>query len=156
MLNIEIITIFSLKKSIIKELILDYEKRLRPFAKIKFSEIKASAFQESNGSKLKALKQDEESLETYLSKSLSKNIYLLSEAGNLYNSLALTNFLYRYEAKPLILVIGNTLGFSLALKAKYPLVSLSPLTLTHELAELFLMEQIYRSVCIYNKKKYHY
>ncbi len=54
----------------------------------------------------------------------------------------------------LTLVIGGPKGLPLALK-KFPLLSLSPLTFTHQIARLVLMEQIYRAVEIKKGTKYH-
>jgi 23S rRNA (pseudouridine1915-N3)-methyltransferase len=48
------------------------------------------------------------------------------------------------------------LGFSLNLKKKYPQISLSTLTFTHEMARVILLEQIYRAASIEKGKDYHY
>lgn len=154
MLDIEIISLISMKDIALKQLTLEYEKRLKPFAKLKQIEIKPSAFKETKDSKLKAQFSDEAKLTKLLL--VKDNVFLLSEEGTPYNSLQLTRFLYQNETKKIVLVIGNTLGFSADFKKKYQLLSLSPLTLPHQLAKLVLVEQIYRSVCINTGKDYHY
>lgn len=156
MLNLEIISLFSMKDKAIAQVALEYEKRLKPFAKLKLTEIKPSSFSESNSSKLKAQISDEKKLSKYFLSLQTKNIYLLSEEGSLYSSADLAKFFYYTEIKKMVLVIGNTLGFSQEFKQKYQLLSLSSLTFPHQLAKVLLLEQIYRSVCIYKGKDYHY
>lgn len=52
--------------------------------------------------------------------------------------------------------IGGPLGFSEpALAACQLQLSLSPLTFTHELARILLLEQLYRAFTILNSEKYH-
>jgi hypothetical protein len=58
--------------------------------------------------------------------------------------------------RPLILVLGGSLGFSDGLYNNYPSLSLSPLTFPHELARVVIMEQLYRAATILQKKNYHY
>lgn len=52
-------------------------------------------------------------------------------------------------------VIGGPLGLPETLKGKIPLVSLSPMTFTHQIARLILVEQIYRAVEILKGSPYH-
>ncbi len=156
MLNIELISLFSFKDKNLKQLALEYEKRLKPFARLEIREMKPSSFSESKDAQLKAQSQDEEKLLKYLDSLKTKDIFLLSEEGKLRDSIALTKFLYQRDGEKIVLVLASSLGFSLAFKKKYSLLSLSPLTFPHQLAKVVLLEQIYRSVCIYNKKNYHY
>ena len=53
--------------------------------------------------------------------------------------------------------IGGAYGFSEEIKKKANfLLSLSQMTLTHQMIRLFLIEQIYRSFTIIRKEKYHH
>ncbi|CDR33921.1 23S rRNA (pseudouridine(1915)-N(3))-methyltransferase RlmH [Criblamydia sequanensis] len=52
-------------------------------------------------------------------------------------------------------VIGGATGLPLCIKNKYPLLSLSSLTLTHQMVRLLLVEQIYRSFEIWKGSGYH-
>jgi 23S rRNA (pseudouridine1915-N3)-methyltransferase len=54
----------------------------------------------------------------------------------------------------LAFVIGGAEGLPPALK-QYPLMSLSPLTFTHQMARIILIEQIYRAFEIAKGTKYH-
>lgn len=52
--------------------------------------------------------------------------------------------------------IGGAYGLSDSFKNKCNIcISLSKLTTTHELARIFLLEQIYRALCINNNHPYH-
>ncbi len=56
----------------------------------------------------------------------------------------------------LVFVIGGPYGLSDAVKCKADWVlSLSALTFTHQMARLFLLEQIYRSLTIVRHEPYH-
>ncbi|UCF86331.1 MAG: 23S rRNA (pseudouridine(1915)-N(3))-methyltransferase RlmH [Desulfobacteraceae bacterium] len=56
----------------------------------------------------------------------------------------------------LAFVIGGPLGLSKeVLKKAHETLSLSRLTLTHEMSRLVLLEQLYRAFTIINNEKYH-
>ena len=56
----------------------------------------------------------------------------------------------------LLFVIGGAYGLSPAVKERAnQLLSLSALTLTHQMARLFLLEQLYRSFTILRNEPYH-
>ncbi len=57
----------------------------------------------------------------------------------------------------IVFVIAGSLGWSDELRnSLYKKISLSKMTIPHELARLVLMEQIYRGVTIIKKKEYHH
>lgn len=152
MLNIIIITIGKVKEAYWKEAILEYQKRLQPYAKLKIEELKAESF--SGSTKEKAKKVEADNIELYLSKKKNAEIYLLSEHGELFDS---PSFAKKIDSnQEIVLVIAGTQGFTKDLAVKYPKISLSPLTFPHELARVVLLEQLYRAVTIMNKKDYHY
>ncbi len=152
MLNITIVAIGKIKESYWKEAALEYEKRLRPYGRIKIEELKSESF--SSSTKDKAKEEESKRLELYLEKKEEADIYLLSEYGELLESPA---FAKKIDCnKELVLVIAGTQGFSDKLFKTYAKISLSPLTFPHELARVVLLEQLYRAATIINKKDYHY
>lgn len=152
MLNITIIAMGKVKEAYWKQAILEYQKRLQPYAKLKIEELKAEPFSEST--KEKAKKAEADNIELYLGKKKNAEIYLLSEHGELFNS---PSFAKKMESnQEIVLVIAGTQGFTKDLAVKYPKISLSPLTFPHELARVVLLEQLYRAATIINKKDYHY
>lgn len=52
-------------------------------------------------------------------------------------------------------MIGPAYGLSKEIIKNYSLISLSKMTLQHEIAELVLYEQIYRALTIINNPPYH-
>ena len=83
-------------------------------------------------------------------------IICLSEEGKQFNSVELCSFLLSSKNKKINFLIGDTDGISSDIKKNSDLIlSLSPLTFPHELARLFLIEQIYRAISISNNSPYH-
>ncbi len=82
----------------------------------------------------------------------------LDPAGRGLDSIAFSQFLYdQLEAggSRLAVVIGGPDGLPAQLRESLPLISLSPLTFTHELARVVLAEQIYRAMEIRKGSCYH-
>ncbi|MCB1136900.1 MAG: 23S rRNA (pseudouridine(1915)-N(3))-methyltransferase RlmH [Chlamydiia bacterium] len=55
----------------------------------------------------------------------------------------------------LCIVIGGAEGLPAELRSRYPMLSLSRLTFTHQIARLILTEQLYRAVEIWRGSPYH-
>ncbi len=153
MLKIEIVYIGSLNNNW-QDLREHYEKLLKRLLVLEFKELKSQSFNEKD--KHQAIIAESERIDKYLNKKNSANIFLLSETGKTFDSIAFANFLKQFDALELILVIGGALGFSQEIKNKYSRLSLSPLTFPHQMSQIILLEQIYRSITLINKKNYHY
>lgn len=52
-------------------------------------------------------------------------------------------------------IIGGAEGLPTIIRSNYPLISLSLMTWTHQMARLLLIEQVYRAVEIKKGSKYH-
>lgn len=151
MLNITLITIGKVKEAYLNEATLEYLKRIKPYGRLTMQELKAEPF--SGTTKDKAKQIEAGRIEAILEKRTGAEIYLLSEHGTLFDS---PDFANKIKDKEIVLVIAGSLGFAKDLEAKYPKISLSPLTFPHELARVVLLEQIYRAATIINNKEYHY
>lgn len=151
MLNITIIAIGKVKDKFLSGLAAEYIKRISPYARLSITELKAESFTSTNKEKAKIL--EVERIEAILSKKNGAKIYLLSEDGELSSS---PDFAKQLNQGEVILVIAGSLGFAKDFSNKYPKISLSPLTFTHEMARVILLEQIYRAATILNNKEYHY
>jgi len=152
MFNLKIIAIDKIKKAFFEQAVQEYIKRLRPYAKLEIIELKPESFSQS--SKERAKQIEGEKIEKTLEKINSQNVFLLSENGKEYDSLQFSKFLEKNEE--VVLVVGGALGFSDEFKNKYQKISLSQMTMPHELARVVLLEQIYRAVTIAKGKEYHY
>ncbi len=86
-------------------------------------------------------------------------VAVLDENGRSFSSEQLAAFLGRHMVDgtgDLALVIGGAYGLSDGVKERANLLlSLSPLTLTHQLARLLLLEQLYRGLTILRNEPYH-
>lgn len=118
----------------------EYEKRLKPVNKIQ------SIF----------LRDDEELIDVV--KATKGTILALDESGKQYDSKEFSKLVYTSldEGKSkLSFIIGGFSGLPDEIKKTYPLVSLSKMTWTHQMARLLLIEQIYRASEIYKGSAYH-
>ncbi len=153
MYKITIVAVGKIKEKFWQMAIDEYSKRLKPYVFLNFVEIKAESF--SNQNKKLAQITENQRLIKALEKYNQPNIYLLAEYGQEFNSLKFAKFLE--NKSELVLVIGGALGWAEEIKQKYPQsISLSQLTMPHEMAKVVLLEQIYRAVSISKGKEYHY
>ncbi|MCM2325898.1 MAG: 23S rRNA (pseudouridine(1915)-N(3))-methyltransferase RlmH [Candidatus Woesearchaeota archaeon] len=137
----KIICVGKIKDKNIISLIDEYSKRID---RTTFIEIKDSD----------PMKEGEKIIET-LEKIKDKHVFVLSEEGREFSSIEFAQKLKKIE-KEIVFVIGGPFGLSDEVKKKADvLFSLSRMTFTHEMARLFLIEQVYRAISINDGKKYH-
>ncbi len=92
-----------------------------------------------------------------LDKRRGARVYAMAEEGATLSSAALASELQRLQGQPAIFIIGGAYGLSEAVKQRADKVlSLSPMTFTHEIARMLLCEQLYRAVAIQTGSKYHH
>lgn len=94
-------------------------------------------------------------------KKLDQNFFpiLMDERGNEFTSINLAEKLEKMnlEGLKIAFCLGGPFGFTEEDKHFFKeKIALSKLTLTHEMAEIILLEQLYRSFTILNNKDYHY
>ncbi len=121
----------------------DYSRRISHDAKLEIVEIRDSNT-ETEGDKLLGHIKEEK-----------RFVFALGEEGKQYNS---RQFAQRIESsgRRAVFLIGGPEGLSdSAKKGAGEVLSLSSMTLTHELARMFLLEQIYRAISIMHNRKYH-
>lgn len=134
------------KAKFIKDGIDHYIKLLSVFGKVELIE-----FKEGHGEKEKVI---EEESKTILN-SLKGDFILLHKDGKSLNSIEFSNFIKDKSIHQF--VIGGVYGVNEAVwKAASFRLSLSPLTFTHEMSRLILLEQLYRAMTIIHGKSYHY
>lgn len=156
MLNLKIIAIGKLKESYWKEAEFEYQKRLKPYAKIELVEILEEPFREGD---------DREKIKQLEAAKIHKNlpegglIVALHEDGKEFTSRAFATFLEKHSTRgeTITLVIGGPLGLHESiLQLAGVQLSLSQLTFPHQMVRTILLEQIYRGVTIQKGKQYHY
>ncbi len=154
MLKITILAIGKIKNKNLLGLSSDYLKRLKPYIKLEIIELASESF--SKNTKSLAKQKEGERIISFLAKRVNARVFLLAENGIQFNSREFADFLNKINEE-IIFVIGGSLGFSEKVLDKYKnRISLSKMTLPHELARVILLEQIYRAITIINKKVYHY
>lgn len=154
MLNIKLVVAGSLKNKALANLSDYYLKLLSPYAKVEVIELPLASFKKS--SQKEAKRQEKEKFLKVLHSFQKSSVFLLAETGKNYNSLEFSSWLESSDGKELVLAIAGSLGWDEEILSAYPQISLSPLTFTHELARVILLEQIYRGVSIVKGKTYHY
>jgi Uncharacterized conserved protein len=134
------------KDARLRELQLDYEKRLSHFTRCEIVEIRERA---GSGSKT-GIDKDSKSISDRLSNGAVT--VLLDPAGSNWSSPELAAQIQRWEnqgTKEVAFIIGGPHGVSPELAARVQQRwSLSRLTLTHEMARVILLEQLYRAYTI--------
>ena len=153
-MNIKLLYIGRNKSNNIETLIVDYEKKIKHFINFKIHCLKNK---NRLSQKSLIIKSDSETI----LKNIKKDdfIVLLDERGKNYNSLEFSNFLQKNMIngiKNLTFVIGGAYGVNTELKdfAKNK-IALSKMTFSHDMASLFFVEQLYRSLTIINNIPYH-
>lgn len=130
----------------LRELQLDYEKRLSHFARCEIVEIRESA-----GAGTKAgIDRDSKSISDRLSN--GSVTVLLDPEGSNWSSPELAAQIQRWEnqgTKEVAFIVGGPHGVSPELSARVQQRwSLTRLTLTHEMVRVVLLEQLYRAYTI--------
>lgn len=159
-MNINIVCIGKLKESYWREAVSEYVKRVSPYVVLRICELPESRLPEnpSPAQIESALTEEYKSMLPYVSARSAYNVALCVE-GEQLDSLQLAKGLDRWGTQGFSTVnffIGSSFGLSGGLKASARLrLSMSRLTLPHQLARVVLCEQIYRAYTIINNKRYH-
>ncbi len=154
-MEINLVMLKSRQTQYLKQGVLEYSKRIKRYVNFKEKIYKIP----KNTGKLSVKMQKRKESEL-LEKKLKKNdiIFLLDEKGKEYTSKKFAHLLEKQiiSSKNLTFVIGGAYGFSNDFKSKYPKISLSKMTFSHQLVRLFFLEQLYRAFTILKGENYHH
>jgi 23S rRNA (pseudouridine1915-N3)-methyltransferase len=156
MIRLNFIMVDRTRATYIKEGEEEYLKRLKRYINYKWTEVRP----------VKIIKgiSDEEVIRRegeHILQKIEQGDYLiaLDKGGKQYSSEGFAVLLKRLadeDKGQVCFIIGGPLGLSDVVKKKVNLiVSLSEMTLTHEMVRLILVEQIYRAYTIMEGHKYH-
>jgi 23S rRNA (pseudouridine1915-N3)-methyltransferase len=157
MYQFEFITVGKLKHGPHKELVDEYEKRLGQYANIEHTVVAEERF-DSQNQRERVLKKEADRIR----KKISRDAFsiLLSEDGKLFRSKHFALKLSKWsenERRNIQFITGGPLGVDRSLQNDVDFtLSLSPLTMPHDLAQVVLLEQVYRAMTILKGKTYHY
>lgn len=153
-MNINIIAVGKIREKYIEQGISEFKKRIQPYSSLKIIEISAENLKHS----------EEKSREIEAEKILnqindSAYVITMEIQGKELSSEAFAEKIKELNYSgynQLIFVIGGATGLhkSVSDRANYKL-SLSKMTLVHQMARLFLIEQIYRAFKIIKNEPYH-
>lgn len=158
-MQIHIIAVGRVKESYLSEGIAEYKKRLRPYAKIRIVEI-ADERRPAHISPAQAAQLLHKEGACILESIPPEGCTIaLDVSGNQMSSEGLAGLLHEKEiggTSHLSFIIGGDLGLSGdVLERCDERLSLSPMTFTHQMVRLILLEQIYRAFRIMRGEPYH-
>jgi 23S rRNA (pseudouridine1915-N3)-methyltransferase len=156
MSKIRIIVVDRTRDSFLKEGEEVYLSRLRNYAPVEWIQVKPAKISKGRNSG-EILGEEAREIKRYI---LPRDYLIaLDRTGRQYDSEELAVWLEGLFGKatgPLSFVIGGPLGLSRQITSQAGIVlSLSRLTLTHEMTRLILLEQLYRAFTILRGEKYH-
>jgi len=143
---IKIIVFGKIKREDLLSLKNEYLKRLTRFLKINIIELKETTFEKDN-----------QKIMGYIENNKNETIVLLDENSKTYSTKEFEKQIKKWEENSdLTFIIGRAEGFSKEAKNLSPnKLSLSKMTFTHEMAQVLLIEQIYRIATIRANIPYH-
>jgi len=156
-MQIKLVAIGKTDNKAILSLIEEYSKRLNFYIKFEFEVIQDLKNTKSLSEVLQKEKEGELILKNILS---SDEVVLLDEHGKSYSSMDFSEFLQKKMntgLKQLIFVIGGPYGFSDEVYARANgKLSISKMTLSHQMIRPFFIEQLYRGFTILRNEPYHH
>jgi 23S rRNA (pseudouridine1915-N3)-methyltransferase len=159
MMLINLIAVGKLRESWLIEGCAEYLKRLS--TDISFKQIEISEVKLSKNPNPKEIERGLELEAKGILKAIPKDSYtiVLDSSGLSYSSEELAERFVRlseFGQAQLCFIIGSSFGIASSVKKQAnELLSLSKLTLPHQLCRLFFLEQLYRSVSIIRGSSYH-
>ncbi len=159
-MKITIVCAGKIKEKYLNAGIAEFLKRLKPFAQVEIREIHEEKMPEepSAAEKEQVLKKEGEKLLKLVPS--GSYLFVLDVYGQLKSSEKLAaeiNELGLRGRSSLTFLIGGAFGLSEEVRARADeRISFSPMTFTHQMVRLLLVEQIYRAFKINRGEKYHW
>ena len=129
-------------------------KQLKPYCQLEIVYLKD---QKVHDDVPKVLEKEAEVLEKHLSE--NEFFVLCDEKGDSFSSVQLASQFEKWKdtgRSNITIAVGSAHGFAPRIKEKADfLLSLSPLTMNHQIVRLVLLEQLYRIFTIQRGMKYH-
>jgi 23S rRNA (pseudouridine1915-N3)-methyltransferase len=156
-MRLKIICMGKTRERFIQEGIAKYVRYISPYADIEIKELKEEKIGDLKGAPLVRRKEAEKIFKTASPGAL---LVALDERGQEFTSHEFAAFLNRAiesGLREIGFVVGGAMGLDESVAGRANTVmALSRWTLTHEMARLVLLEQLYRAFTIIKGKTYHY
>ncbi len=156
-MKIGIVCMGRTKERFVQEGIVKYVRFLKPYADVEIRGLKEEKIQDLKEAP-RVRKKEAEKIE----KAVPAGAYLvaLDERGEEFTShefAAFLNGIQESGVKEVVFVLGGAMGLDESVVGRAnKALALSRWTLTHEMARLVLLEQLYRAFTIIKGKAYHY
>jgi len=158
-MHIHIIAVGKIKEKFLKDGIAEYQKRLRPYVKLTILEIAEEKKGTSQSPSQEKLVKAREGARILAAIPRDSFVIVLDIKGVQWSSETLAENIRQYEIagkNQITFVIGGDLGLSMAVLSRSDMqLSLSKMTITHPMARLVVIEQIYRACRINRGEPYH-
>ena len=158
-MKVTIVSVGNIKEKYLKDAINEYSKRISKYAKVEFVNVSDEPI--SDNASLKEIEQVKNKEALKLLKVIPQNSYkiALNLKGEMLSSEDLAKKIlsvYSYNSSNIVFVIGGSLGLGdEVLKVMDYHLCFSKMTFPHQLMQVILLEQIYRSFKINNNETYH-
>ncbi len=150
-MKLQFIWIGKAKSAAIAGLVDDYLGRVKKFVRVEVSEIR-----DRNDSGKRLMEREAEEILARLD--ADTFVVALDEKGRELTSHQFADFFQKHQinaTQKIAFIIGGHLGLAQSIRQRADLLlSLSQMTLTHELARIFLVEQVYRAFAILHNLPY--
>lgn len=159
-MNINIVCVGRLKEDYWRDACAEYAKRIGAYANFKVIEVAEARLSDKPGEKEISLSLDVEAklMQPYLNQRSTFNIAMCIE-GKQLSSVELAETIEQAAVRgygTINFIIGSSFGLAESVKRCSNLcLSISKMTLPHQLARVVVSEQIYRALSINNNGKYH-
>ncbi len=158
-MQVRIIAVGKIKERFLSEGIAEYEKRLLPYLKLSIVEIAEERRGVHASGGQEQLVKDREGERVLAAIPDGAYVVALDVRGKEMSSEALAVRMHDWQlagTNSITVIIGGDLGLSEAVLARAALrLSLSPMTFTHQMVRLILLEQLYRACRINSGEPYH-
>jgi 23S rRNA (pseudouridine1915-N3)-methyltransferase len=156
-MKLTIIGMGKTKERFIQDGIAKYLRFLKPYADVEFKELKEEKIQDLKDAPTVRKKEAEK---IFRAVPAGASLVALDERGKEFTShefAAFLNSVMETGVREMVFVVGGAMGLDDAVTGKAnKVIAMSRWTLTHEMARLVLLEQLYRAYTIITGKTYHY
>jgi rRNA large subunit m3Psi methyltransferase RlmH len=156
---LQIIAVGKIKERFLTEGIAEYEKRLLPYLKLSITEIaeERRGVHANAGEEAKAVEREGERILAAIPDGAF--VVALDVRGKELSSEQLAARLHEWQMagiSSVVIVIGGDLGIAGPVLSRAGLrLSLSPMTFTHQMVRMIILEQLYRACRINSGEPYH-
>ena len=153
MIRLRVLWVGRTQKGFVQEGVAHYLKRIAPLEPIECIDIKAA--RHSGRDSEQALRTEGDAILKRLGP--GETAALLDESGKTLDSAQFAGWLERLERGRVTFIVGGGYGVSRDLRSRVDeTLSLSRLTLPHQLVRIVLLEQIYRALTLRAGHGYHH